>query len=280
MKKVLVAILAVALVLSALVVPAFALEASEPVLSDGILTENELLSLTDMGSNTSVNSKFSNFPETAFIKFEPTNGNGWINLGTVDLSKYVSMTYEATGSTIDWHSRTDIDNGEHYITFCSDAEGNDVLFRVHLGVIDSKELTVMTADLTDINYTGNLYMHIKTQIGGRYYGITNMQFQAAEPVNPPESIVIPADYDVSYFIDKTNAKNWSGGQIGERSLVPRVHVVHVPEPRRERVDERRAGLLANPLLHRAVRLPRTVHLRQTHHYESWELGVGSCGLGE
>ena len=115
MKKVLVAILAVALVLSALVVPAFALEASEPVLSDGILTENELLSLTDMGSNTSVGKTFSNFPGIAFIKFEPTSGNGWINLGTVDLSKYVSMTYEATGSTIDWHSRTDIDNGEHYM---------------------------------------------------------------------------------------------------------------------------------------------------------------------
>jgi hypothetical protein len=83
------------------------------------------------------------------------------------------------GSTLDWHSRTDIDNGEHYITFCSDAEGNNVLFRVHLGNINSGVLTEMTADLAGINYVGNLYMHIETQIGGRYYGITNMQFHTA-----------------------------------------------------------------------------------------------------
>lgn len=154
-------------------------EEDDSVLSDGALTEDEIRGLTEMGANTAVNKVFSNFPEVAFIKFEPTNGNGWINLGYVDLSKYTSMTYEATGSTIDWHSRTDINNGEHYFTFCSDAEGNNVLFRVHLGNINSGVLTEMTADLAGINYVGNLYMHIETQIGGRYYGITNMQFHTA-----------------------------------------------------------------------------------------------------
>ena len=154
-------------------------EEDDSVLSDGALTEDEIRGLTEMGANTAVNKVFSNFPEVAFIKFEPTNGNGWINLGYVDLSKYASMTYEATGSTIDWHSRTDINNGEHYFTFCSDAEGNNVLFRVHLGNINSGVLTEMTADLAGINYVGNLYMHIETQIGGRYYGITNMQFHTA-----------------------------------------------------------------------------------------------------
>ena len=154
-------------------------EEDDSVLSDGALTEDEIRGLTEMGANTAVDKVFSNFPEVAFIKFEPTNGNGWINLGYVDLSKYTSMTYEATGSTIDWHSRTDINNGEHYFTFCSDAEGNNVLFRVHLGNINSGVLTEMTADLAGINYVGNLYMHIETQIGGRYYGITNMQFHTA-----------------------------------------------------------------------------------------------------
>lgn len=154
-------------------------EEDDSVLSDGALTEDEIRGLTEMGANTAVDKVFSNFPEVAFIKFEPTNGNGWINLGYVDLSKYASMTYEATGSTIDWHSRTDINNGEHYFTFCSDAEGNNVLFRVHLGNINSGVLTEMTADLAGINYVGNLYMHIETQIGGRYYGITNMQFHTA-----------------------------------------------------------------------------------------------------
>ena len=153
-------------------------DAPESALSDGVLTDDEIRGLTEMGSNTAVDKVFSNFPETAFVKFEPTSGGGWINLGYVDLSQYASMTYEATGSTIDWHSRTDVNNGEHYITFCSDAEGTNVLFRVHLGNINSTEFTEMTADLSDINYAGNLYMHIETQIGGRYYGITNMQFHA------------------------------------------------------------------------------------------------------
>ena len=166
-------------------------EPAEPGFTDGLLTEDEMLGLTEKGDNTGVNRSFSNFPGVTFIKFEPTNGNGWINLGYVDLSKYASMTYEATGSTIDWHSRTDINNGEHYFTFCSDAEGNNVLFRVHLGNINSGVLTEMTADLAGINYVGNLYMHIETQIGGRYYGITNMQFHAGETVEPEPDTTEP-----------------------------------------------------------------------------------------
>ena len=79
-----------------------------------------------------------------------------------------------------------------------------------------KDERVCSIDLTNVDYSGEVWLSHFNSTGNEAL-VAEIKFVAKEAA-APAGLINDADYSVSYVIDKTNATSWAGGQIGDLSV--------------------------------------------------------------